>query len=919
MTPPTSLTARDAERLTLDRLLGAVRDGESRVLVLRGEAGVGKSALLEYMVGNASGCRVLRAEGVELEMELAYASLHQLCAPVLERRDHLPDPQRDALATAFGLSAGPPPDRFVVGLAVLGLLTECAEEQPLVCVVDDAQWLDQASAQTLAFVARRLFAEPVGIVLGVREPSDLPAFTGLENLPVVGLDEGDARALLDSALAERLDERVRDLVVAEARGNPLALLELPRGLTPGELAGGFGLPDVSLPNRIEQSFLRRLEQLPVDTRRLMLMAAAETLGDVTLLWRAAERVGLGPDAVAPAEAVDLLELGARARFRHPLVRSAIYRAATPSDRREAHRVLAEATDPETDPDRRAWHRAQSAAGLDEGVADELERSADRARRRGGVAAMAAFLERAAELSPTPARRGARALAAAQAKLDAGALESAQTMFATAELAPLDELQRARLARLRGQMVFAQQRGSDAPHLLLDAAKRFEPLDAATARETYVEAFAATIFAGRMSHIEGALVEAAGTAPSGPRPPRPLDLLLDGLVDRYTKPFGEALPALQQALHSLAGGDWSHGDEVRWLRTSFGIAGQALATELWDDEAWHELASRALSLAREAGALAVLPVALTYRAGVHLHAGEFAEASALMEEADAISVATGNPPLKYLSLMLLAWRGQEVAALRAIESSLQGAASRGEGRVIGLAHYATALLFNSLGRYQDALEAANRACAYKDPGFFGWALVELVEAGVRSDSRDAASDAFGQLDERTSASGTDWALGVRARSAALLSNGTAAEAFFREAIERLGRSRIKVHLARAHLVYGEWLRRENRRVDAREHLRAAHDTFVHMGAAGFAERARRELRATGVTARKRAEATRGVLTPQEAQVARLARDGLSNPEIGAQLFISPRTAQYHLHKVFAKLEITSRAQLGRVPDDRLTAV
>ena len=496
MTRPTSLTARDAERLTLDRLLGAVRDGESRVLVLRGEAGVGKSALLEYMVGSASGCRVLRAEGVELEMELAYASLHQLCAPVLERRDHLPDPQRDALATAFGLSAGPPPDRFVVGLAVLGLLTECAEEQPLVCVVDDAQWLDQASALTLAFVARRLFAEPVGMVFGVREPSDVQAFTGLENLPVAGLDEEDARALLDSALAERLDERVRDLVVAEARGNPLALLELPRGLTPGELAGGFGLPDVSLPNKIEQSFLRRLEQLPGDTRRLMLMAAAEPLGDVTLLWRAAERVGLGPDAVAPAEAVDLLELGARARFRHPLVRSAIYRAATPSDRREAHRALAEATDPETDPDRRAWHRAHSAAGLDEGVADELERSADRARRRGGVAAMAAFLERAAELTPTPARRGARALAAAQAKLDAGALESAQTLLATAELTPLDELQRARLVRLRGQMVFAQQRGSDAPHRLLDAARRFEPLDAATARETYVEAFAAAIFAGR---------------------------------------------------------------------------------------------------------------------------------------------------------------------------------------------------------------------------------------------------------------------------------------------------------------------------------------------------------------------------------------------------------------------------------------
>ena len=735
-----------------------------------------------------------------------------------------------------------------------------------------------------------------------------------------GLSDDDARMLLDSTLPERLDERVRDRIVAESRGNPLALLELPRGLTPGELAGGFALPDARpLEDRIERSFLRQVRSLPPDSQRLLLTAAAEPFGDVSLLWRAADRLGLGPEAAAPAEAAGLLQLGALVRFRHPLVRSAVYRAASLPDRHEAHRALAESIDADTDPDRRAWHRAQAAVGPNEDVAEELESSAGRAHARGGIAAAAAFLERAAELAPDPARRGARALAAAQAKLDAGALEAAQALLATAELAPLDELQRARLERLRGQIVFAHKRGSDAPPMLLDAARRFEPLDAASARETYVEAFAAVIFAGRESRTEAALAEAASTAPSGPRPPRPLDLLLDGLVKRFTKPFGEAVPALMQALHSLAGGDGRDGDEVRWLRTSLGIAGQALATELWDDETWHELASRALSLARRAGALAVLPIALTYRAGVHLHAGEFAEASALIEEADAISVATGNPPLKYASLMLLAWRGQEVAALRAIESSLQEGASRGEGRAIGLAHYATAVLYNSLGRYQDALAAAQRVCAYEDLGFFGWALIELVEAGVRSDARDAASDALGQLDERTSASGTDWALGVRARSAALLSNGTAAEALFREAIERLGRSRITVHLARAHLVYGEWLRREHRRVDAREHLRAAHDTFGHIGAEAFADRARRELLATGETARRRVDDMHDVLTPQEAQIARLARDGLSNPDIGAQLFISPRTVQYHLHKVFAKLDISSRNQLGRIPSSRLNLV
>jgi DNA-binding CsgD family transcriptional regulator len=912
-----TLRGREAECAALDVLLDPARRGESRALVLRGEPGVGKTALLDYAIGSAPDFRVLRAVGVESEMELAFASLQQVCAPMLDRLERLPGPQQDTLRVAFGLSAGAPPDRFLVGLSALSLLAEVAEERPLLCAVDDAQWLDGASAQALAFVAHRLLAEPLAILFVTREP--IATLSGLPELVINGIGDEDARVLLASGIPGPLDERVRERIIAETRGNPLALLELTRGLTPAELAGGFALPDARpLVDRIERDFLRRVGSLPPHSQRLLLVAAAEPVGDVTLLWRAAERLRIGPDAVAPAEAAELLELGARVRFRHPLVRSAVYRAAMPDDRREAHHALAEATDPATDPDRRAWHRAHSAAGLDEAVARELERSADRARRRGGVAAMAAFLERAAELTPDPARRRARALAAAQAKLDAGAPEAAEALLATAELTPLDELQRARLERLRGQIAFARRRGSDAAPLLLDAAKRFAPLDAALARETYLEAFGAAIFAGRESRSGGVLeaAEAARAAPSGPRPPRPVDLLLDGLAKRFTEPYGEALPALTHALHALAGGDGPGSDEVRWLRTSLGVTGQALATELWDDETWHELASRAVSLARKAGAIAVLPIALTYRAGVHLQAGEFAEASALIEEADAISVATGNPPLRYASLMFLAWRGQEVAALRAIESSLQEATARGEGRAIGLARYATALLYNGLGRYQDALAAAQRACAHEDLGLFGWALVELVEASVRSDARDVASDALGLLDERTRASGTDWALGLRARSAALLSEGNTTEALFREAIERLGRSRIAVHLPRVYLVYGEWLRRENRRVDAREQLRMAHDTFSRMGAEAFADRARRELQATGGTARRRIDETRDVLTPQEAQIARLARDGLSNHDIGAQLFISSRTAQYHLHKVFLKLDITSRNQLGRVPLSRL---
>jgi DNA-binding CsgD family transcriptional regulator len=919
MATQTTLRGRDAECAALDRLLDAVRTGESRVLVLRGEPGVGKTALLDCAIGSAPDLRLVRAVGVESEMELAFAALQQLCAPLLDRLEHLPAPQHEALRVAFGLSGGEAPDRFVVGLAVLNLLSEVAEERPLLCVVDDAQWLDEASALALAFVARRLLAESVAVVFVTREPSE--ELSGLPELVVEGVGDGDARMLLASGLRGPVDEPVQDRIIAEARGNPLALLELPRGLTPAELAGGFGLPDAGpLAGRIEQSFLRRFESLPPDSQRLVLIAAAEPVGDVTLLWRAAERLGVGADAVASAEGAGLIELGARVRFRHPLARSAAYRAAALHERRQVHRALAEATDPETDPDRRAWHRAHAAAGLEEEVAGELERSADRARGRGGLAAAAAFLGRAAELTPDPARRGARALAAAQAKLDAGAPEAAQALLAGAELAPLDELRRARLQRLRGQIEFAQKRGSDAPPLLLDAAKRFEPLDAAAAREAYLDAFGAAIFAGRASCADGVLqaAEAARAAPPGPRPPRPVDLILDGLAKRFTAPYGEAVPALKQALHAFAQGNGGRDDELRWLWTTCPVTPEPLAPELWDDDTWHELASRAVSLAREAGALAVLPIALSYRACVHCHAGEFVAASALIEEADAITEATGSAPLRYTSLVLLAWRGEEAAALRAIESALQDATARGEGRAIGLAHYATAVLYNGLGRYQDALAAAQRACTYEDLGFFGWALIELVEAGARCDAHDVASEALRELEQRTRASGTDWALGVRARSQALLSDREAGELLYREAIERLGRSRIAVHLGRAQLVYGEWLRRENRRVDAREQLRAAHDTFSRIGAEAFAERTERELLATGETARRRTVDTSDALTPQEAQIARLAREGLSNSDIGAQLFISPRTVQYHLHKVFGKLDITSRNQLGRVPPARLNA-
>jgi DNA-binding CsgD family transcriptional regulator len=900
------LLGRRSECDTLDRLVATVRAGQSAVLVVRGEAGVGKSALLTYLVEHASGCRIARAVGVESEMELPFAGLHQLCGPMLDRLDRLPAPQRDALATAFGLSAGDPPDRFLVGLAVLSLLSEVAEEGPLVCVVDDAQWQDRASAQTLAFVARRLLAEAVGFVFAAREPSPTQDLAGLPELVVGGLVDGDASALLHSAIPGLLDERVSDRIVAEARGNPLALLELPRGLTPAELAGGSGFPEVMpLANRIEQSFLRQLEPVPAETRRLLLTAAAEPVGDVTLLWRAAGRLGLGIDAAAPAQAAGLIDLGVRVRFRHPLLRSAAYRAATVSERREVHRALAEATDPDTDPDRRAWHRAQAASGPDEAVADELERSADRAQARGGAAAAAAFLARAAELTPDPAARGRRAVAAAQAKFDAAASDAALELLATAELAPLDELQRARLERLRAEIVFARTRGSDAPGLLLDAARRLEPLDAAMARETHLEAMAAAMFAGRLGDEPGVreAAEAAQAAPAAPQPPRAIDLLLDGLATRFTEGYAAGVPPLRRALGAFSRADGLTARDVRWLWLAC-----RLAQDLWDDELWDVLATRGVRVARETGALGVLPIAATYRASLQVHAGAFDAASSLIEEADAITHATGMAPLKYAALMLAAWRGDETDGLALIEAGRIEATARGEGMGLGVVEWATALLHNGCGRYAEALAAAQRGCEHDDVGLYAWALVELIEAGVRSGATDAASAALDRLSARTRASGTDWALGIEAGSRALLSEGRDAEPLHREAVERLARSRGVVHLARARLLYGEWLRRENRRVDAREQLRAAHDDFSRIGAEAFAERARGELLATGETAPRRTVETRDVLTPQEAQIARMASDRQTNPEIGAKLFISPRTVEYHLRKVFTKLDISSRKEL-----------
>ena len=914
----TGLMDRQAERNVLDRLVDAVWAGESRALVVRGDPGVGKTVLMDHLAGRASGsgCRVVRAAGVQSEMELAFAGLHQLCAPMLGHLDRIPVPQHDALRIAFGLAAGPPPDRFFVGLAVLSLLSEVAGESPLICVVDDEQWLDRASAQALGFVSRRLAANAVGLVFAARDPgADL---MGLPELEIEGLRDDDARALLASVLAGPLDARVRDLIIAETRGNPLALLELPRELTPAELAGGFGLPGATpLTGRIEDSFARQLDALPEQARRLLLVAAADPSGDRALVWRAARRLGIAVQEAAPAVEAGLVEFGAPVRFRHPLVRSATYRSASLSERQQVHAALAEVTDPQADPDRRAWHRAQAAAGPDEEVAAELEQSAGRAQARGGMAAAAAFLERSVLLTADPARHAERTLAAAQASMQAGAFGTALELLDRTEAGPLDEFQHGRADLLRAHVAFASGMGSDAPPLLLMAARRLEPLDVDLARQAYLDAWLAAVFAGRLA-AQATLPEICRAArrlpPPGDRPGKS-ELVLDALTLLVTDGPGRAAPALRAAMDAFTVADVTAEER---LRLSTFAEGAAIA--LWDLDAWREMAERHAATVRAVGALDRLALVLVGLGATTTWAGDLAASAALVSESETVCEATGTRAPPFAALMLACLRGREAEAVPLVNATIAGATAGGQGLTVGYANWVAAILHNSLGRYEQALTAATRSSEDAAMYVSLWALPELIEAAVRSGNADLAIEPMVRLAESTQAGGTDFGLGIEARSRALLSDGDTAERLYREAVERLSRTRYRPELARAHLLYGEWLRRGRRRTDARAALRIAHDMFDAMGMEAFSGRARHELRATGETVHRRTARTSGTLTSQEAHIARLACDGHTNSEIGAQLFLSARTVEWHLRKIFTKLGIGSRrelrAALARLgPDDQ----
>jgi DNA-binding CsgD family transcriptional regulator len=907
------LPGRDRECEQLDELLGAVRGGESRVLVLKGEAGMGKTRLLEYAMARARRFQVARVTSVQSEMELPYAGLHQLCVPLVNRLDRLPPAQRDAVSGALGLGSERAPDGFLVALGVLGLVSEAARDRPLLCVVDDAQWLDRASMQTLSFTARRLLAESVAVVFAVRVSDDAPPGTtepvGLPELLVEGLPDHEARALLRSASPGPWDERVLGRVLAEARGNPLALLELPKSSTPVELAGGFGLPGARpVADRIQGAYVRRIAGLPEETRGFLLAAAVDPTGEPALLWRAAARRGIGIEAATDAVATGLVRIDDRVRFFHPVVRSAVYWAASAEERRGMHRTLAEVTDPEADPDRRAWHAAHGASVPDESIAVELERSAGRAWTRGGVAATAAFLARAVELTPDPARRRDRGLAAARAAHEAGNPDLALRLLSLVETGPLDERRRAEVALARARIAFTSSRGGEAPGLLLEAAgKLLAARDVALARETYLEVVNAAIFAGPQAYDDGRYEAArAARATPAPRPPRPTDLLLDGLATRVIDGHAAAVPGLRLALSAFSEPGLPPEEGLRWLWLIC-----VTAVGLWDHHTMSLLAARHLELARDAGQATALPFALTMRCVVHVLDGELTQGAALAEEVQTIAEAVGTAAPVYGALFVAAWRGREAECIDLSKRADDGVRSRGEGVGPVVSRWARALLYNSLGRHAEAAEAADTASrdyGQLEMGIPVWSLVEYIEATARIGAPGRAADALGRLTESTQASGTDWALGVEARSRALLSEGAEAEGHYMRAIDALSRTRIRGESARAHLVYGEWLRRNRRRHAALEHLRTAHDLFGSMDMRGFAQRAAREMAAAGETVRTRADSTDNGLTPKEVRIVRLVREGLTNPEIGERLFISPRTVEWHLRNVFGKLGITSRKQL-----------
>ena len=911
------LVGRLAEREVLGGLLARAADGYSSTLVLRGEAGSGKTTLLDdtLAAAAAAGMQTARLTGVEPETQLGYAGLHRFLLPFAGHVERLPVPQRNALRSTFGLVAGPPADRFLVALGVLTLVADVASPAPLVCVVDDVQWLDPESAVVLGFVARRLYAERVALLFAVREPAgQLSALAGVPELAIGGLDEDAATELLAALVPGPLSPAAGARIVAGTGGNPLALAEVARELSPAQLAGSEVLPE-PLPagGSLEEAFGRRVSKLPAEARLLLAVAAAEPTGSQALLWRAAAKLGIDPDAAASADLDDLAEIGPQVQFRHPLIRSVAYHATPPWQRRLIHQALAVASDADEQPDRVAWHLGMAARGPDEAVAARLEQAAGRARERGGYAATVTFLARAAELSEDEGQRARRLLAASEAALTAGQPFRAGALLEAATPRLAEPLARAQARRLQGTIRLALGQAGEAASILLEAARALAPADERGAREALLEALEAARYTG-WSASQAVLSEIADAARAIPSPgglrASATDLLLNGFAARSADGYLASVPLFRRAVAKLRAGDLSSQEGLRRLHL-----GCPAAADLFDDQAQHALAIRWVQLARDLGALTVLPVALNNQSiFAEVPAGRFDAARACFAEASEISAATGNPGIVgtagFAELFELAWRGRETDARRIAAAVTREATGAGRGTQIIFAQYSLAVLELGLGNYQAALRCALSVFQDDHPFLGTHVLPELVEAAARCGETGLADAALGRLAERAAAAGTPLALGLLARSRALLASDADAEPLYADATGHLKQCQARPQLARAYLVHGEWLRRQRRRRDARERLRTAHDMFTSMGAETFAERARIELLATGERSRQRTAPAADELTPQEAQIARLVSEGESNRDIAAQLFLSPSTVDYHLRKVFRKTGVTSRTQLAR---------
>jgi DNA-binding CsgD family transcriptional regulator len=912
------LVDREAEVDALERLLAAAREGLSGVLVLTGEAGIGKTALLEHVAEMADDMRVCSVTGVGSEMDLGFAGLHQLLVPFLGGLEQLPEPQRQALASAFGLGESAPPDRFLVGLAALTLLTEAAAEQPVLCLIDDAQWLDRVSAEVLAFMARRLLADRVGMVFAVREGERAVPFEGLSVLRVDRLPREAASELL--AAARPLDHRASEKIIAEAAGNPLALLEFAAEAADGELAGGqiddqaVAARPLPFGGRLQELYASRVRALPAGAQTLLAVAAADQLGEPEKVWRAAACLGICREVAELPAVQELVSWEPRVRFRNPLIRSAAYYAVTTVARREAHAALAAVSDPELDPDRRAWHAAAAAAVPDEQVAAALERSADRARTRGGWASGAAFLERAAALTPEEDQRARRLLGAAEARLVAGDAPTARALLGQAALHLADPADVARARRLDGLSLYAAGQPSEATTALLAAARMLRPLDPGLARDTLLDAFSAAQFSAQPGAAVAEVAAAVRAAPGLPGAETTVaGLLLGGFAAMAERRYRVAAERLRRAIVPLTSPE-PIPDETLPQFPAIATA----ATALYDDAARHQIEHRWVAELRERGALSALLATLTVQMEVQVEEGRFDDASATLAEGRALSEATGYhaylPSFMFVELNALAWRGREADA-RSLADRLLREFARHNGQSGFLSvHKALARLELGLGNYAEALGHALQTLPQEAVPGLG-AAAEVVEAGTRSGQQEAALTALEAFTPWALASGTHWALGLLARCRALLADDDHAETEYLLAIAHLRQSRIVPDLARGRLLYGEWLRRQRRRKDARDQLRAAYDTFGRLAMEAFADRARHELRATGEQARKRVVDTAQVLTPQEAQIARLAADGGTNSEIAAKLFLGASTVEYHLRKVFRKLGVTSRVQLSRVLSER----